>query len=365
MSALKSACLASFGYEDFDPKFTAQRSWEHCPVIGCHAQLERIEIGTKRRSSIPVCFEHGLRLHTETFAYWNGFEVEDLRIAKRRNVQVPPTLEACFWAINKNKVESRMDHETSEDALTWTVFVGIREARLLAKAAKALCRATTNQEPQLWLWGFQVSEKSDRPNLYPPLQDTHRLLEDQAWRYKTEPDIMLIVPGELLICIEAKFGSPNTLAISDSAKAKEKPVDLLGLKGRYLKDTAAAASRVIDVQELAAPLHSQLFRNVVFAAHMAELAAIKEWYVVNLVGATLWNKRRRADGASIGHSLEDPTNDVRRYLRPVYRDRFSFCTWEGLYDTVLRDLPSLAKYMRTKSANFGQAFNLSADLTQR
>jgi hypothetical protein len=58
----------------------------------------------------------------------------------------------------------------------------------------------------------------------------------------TEPDIMLVVPGELLICIEAKFGSGNPLAHPGQNAPGNKPTDLDGLIARYLPNDAMTGS---------------------------------------------------------------------------------------------------------------------------
>jgi hypothetical protein len=44
------------------------------------------------------------------------------------------------------------------------------------------------------------------------LRRVRDLLEKDIQGFPTEPDIMLIAPDEMLICIEAKFGSANPLA---------------------------------------------------------------------------------------------------------------------------------------------------------
>ena len=72
------------------------------------------------------------------------------------------------------------------------------------------------------------------------------------------------------------------------------------------------------------------------------------WHVVNLAKGDL--------------SCKDPTDEVRGYLHPHWRQSFTFRTWEGLHAALIAGDPDLARldcYFRGKSANFQPAFALS------
>lgn len=353
--ATRSSCFDSFGYEDFDPeRVRALSDWKKCPIGGC--DLDAITIGVKRRSRIPVCATHGIRLHAGTFVYWNGMENEVA--ARLRNIQMRPDLAKKFVEGKTGKVESgRLGYEMSEDALSWNVFVGLKEGGGLGKAVSHLCGAMPSREPDLYLWGFGIVDRAEPPRTFSPLDEVRGCLEEGIRKFVTEPDIMLVVPGELLVCIEAKFGSGNPLAHPGKNAEGEKPTDVDGLLDRYLSPKAEAARSAIDRAEVKAPLHTQLFRNVVFASEMAALAGIRDWRVVNLVGKTLW-EAKKVKKQSAGYSLEDPTPEVKRYLRAGHHHRFSFRSWEGLFGDVLKNIPAVASYVASKSAHFRPAFNL-------
>src|SRR5262249_24042102 len=70
---LKSDCLHHFGWTDFDLARLDKKS-DQCPVHGCSATLLRVPYRDRNRSdrTLPWCPEHGIRLHSGTFAYWNG-----------------------------------------------------------------------------------------------------------------------------------------------------------------------------------------------------------------------------------------------------------------------------------------------------
>jgi hypothetical protein len=110
---------------------------------------------------------------------------------------------------------------------------------------------------------------------------------------------MLVVEGEIVICIEAKFGSGNPVAHEGEVKAGEKPVSRTELLARYLGAAEKARRRgTIRPEQIGYRLHSQLFRNIVFASEMAGT----EWHVVNLVSRAEQNKQDNSR-----YSFVDPT----------------------------------------------------------
>jgi hypothetical protein len=346
-----------FGHSDFDFARIPSKDWKWtgCPVRGCEEPLRRETIGKKRKSEVKICLRHGMRLHSGTFVYWDP---DAPKSAPLRNLVVRRDLATRFLDKGSGKAEShRLGYEMSEDALTWNVFVGLKEEGKLAKAVEVLCGAKPSREPDLYLWGLRVDDSTSRPERFGPLQKVRELLEDEKWRYATEPDVMLVVPGELLVSVEAKFGSPNSLTKRAQDTRSEKPTTIEGLVDRYLQEKAGAAVAVINKDRLSHPLHGQLFRNIVFASEMAHRAQIADWRVVNLVGAKLWEDGRGKETAEAA-AYEDPTPQIIDYLREAHRHRFAFATWEQLYAGVLKGVPGIAQYMQQKSAHFQPAFGL-------
>jgi hypothetical protein len=166
---------------------------------------------------------------------------------------------------------------------------------------------------------------------------------------------MLVVEGEMVICIEAKFGSGNSLAYDGKDKEGEKPTSRAGLIERYLgKSTKVSTRAAIQSERMGPTPHSQLFRNIVFASEMAE----REWHVVNLVSSTQ-HKHGKNNPRS---SFTDPTAHVLGYLSSESQSCFTYRTWEDLYAGLITgktELKDLDGYMRNKSAHFRPAFELS------
>jgi hypothetical protein len=361
MSELANSRTRPLGYADFDLARVAAISTSKCPMRDCSATLVNLAYGKQfdrqgepKARTMPWCPDHGIRLHSGTFVYWNGDDRrEDSRL---RNFIVEQHL-ATEIALKPGpglKAEShRLGYEMSEDALSWNVFVSLAVAGQLKNAAEWLTGRSLSGEPELYLWGQRIDVKNRDRGIYEPLRRVRAALENGIAHFGTEPDIMLVVKREMVICIEAKFGSGNPLAYDGDVKNGEKPTSRAGLLETYLGASTSASTRVVIRHENMAPrLHSQLFRNIVFASEMAE----KDWHVVNLVSKTQMSAKDNER-----YSFADPTADVRSYLNADTQSFFTYRTWEDLYAAVIKDVPALAElglYMRGKSAHYRPAFDL-------
>ena len=287
--------------------------------------------------------------------YWNGSEKQTQ--AQLRNFCIRPELADKVALGAATKAESyRLGYEMSEDALSWNVFVGLAEARKLREAASFLTARPISAEPDLYLWGLRVDVQNGIAGRFLPLGCVRNLLERDIHKFKTEPDIMLVIDGQLIICIEAKFGSGNPIAYESTPAVGEKPAECKALLARYLQigiraDTEAAVLR----DEIGGTFYSQLFRNIVFAS---EMAAGANWHVVNLVSSTQGGVGRKG---SDRYSFANPEESIWRYLHPDRRNCFSYRTWEALHSALIRDDPDVAAvdgYLRGKSAHYQRAFAL-------
>jgi hypothetical protein len=343
-----SDCRLAFGHADFDLARVAQKPISQCPVRACIATLISIPYA---KTHLPWCPEHGLRLHTRTFDYWNGSGQKNE--ARLRNFMVRRELAQAIALRKGMKAEShRLGNEMSEDALSWNVFVSLMDAGKLRDASKYLTGRALQTEPKLFLWGRAAAEGDN--SVYPPLRRVRDALEPDIHTYLTEPDIMLVAEGEMLVCIEAKFGSGNPLAREGEVKKGQKPISRAGLLERYLgNNTSVRTKRIVQAERTEPALRSQLLRNVVFAAEMADDIP---WHVVNLVAASLKGKSNRYT------SYADPTCEVAGYLHPDYKHCFTYRTWEGLHANCVAGeskLGELDRYFRGKSAHYNCAFKLS------
>jgi hypothetical protein len=350
MSADSSNCFQHFGYEDFKVGRVNFQYPTVCPIRGCSTNI--VNIPYLKRDK-PFCPTHGIRLHSNTFVYWNGAELKDE--ARLRNFRIRPNLAHEIALGSVGKAESyRLGYEMSEDALTRNVFVGLAEVGKLRHVVKFLTGRDVDVEPSLYLWGELVDVNDCKRERFQPLDAVRDMLERDIRNFKTEPDVMLVLDRKLVICVEAKFSSGNTLAYEGTVKDRQKPVDLAGLLRRYLDPAAAATKRIIDRDGIGDIFHSQLFRNVVFASEMANGC---DWHVVNLVSKTQWN----CGSNSKLYSFVNPEPFVRSYLHQDRQQCFSFRTWEELHKALIKDdadLDPLNTYVCSKSAHYRRAFDL-------
>lgn len=361
MSVKTSDCLRHFGHADFDPARVDQNPPSRCPVRRCSATLVNIPYGKQNNGdrknegrTMPWCPEHGIRLHSGTFVYWNGRGLEDE--SRLRNFIVRRDLVRAVALPKGMKAEShRLGYEMSEDALSWNVFVSLAVVGRLREAAQFLTGHTPRTEPHLYLWGRRIDVRHGEHALYEPLLRVRNALEPDIHTFVTEPDIVLVAEGEMVISIEAKFGSGNPLAYDGTTKKGKKPTSRAGLLARYLgAKTSDLTKHFVLPDHMGTRLHSQLFRNIVFAS---EMAGEVPWHVVNLVSSTQLGTRDDAR-----YSFGDPTEDVRGYLHPDWRHCFTYRTWEKLHAALVRDnvdLAELDRYLRGKSAHYLPAFDLS------
>jgi hypothetical protein len=359
MTHESSDCLRHFAHTDFDLVRAAETPPTRCPVKGCTAKLVDVWYGDQKdgERTLPWCPEHGLRLHSKTFVYWNGpGRLDDARL---RSFVVSRDLARAVALGKGKKAEShRLGYEMSEDALSWNVFQSLAVAGKLRDAAHYLTGRPLHAEPRLYLWGHRIDDPDGEHRLHEPLRRVRGELEPDIHTFVTEPDIMLVAEGEMVICIEAKFGSGNPLAHDSKPKDGEKPTSRAGLLARYLGDrTSERTKRIVQADRTGPAPRSQLLRNIVFAS---EMAGDTPWHVVNLVSST--------QGAGVDDrykSYADPTSEVTGYLHPDWHHCFTFRTWEGLHAAAVAGNPELASldtYLRGKSAHYRRAFELGESL---
>ncbi len=352
-----SDCERSFSHWDFDVTRLPD-----CPVKGCPAPLSTAPY---RQRELPYCTTHGLRLHgvggTDTrFVYDNGPAQDDKIRARLRNFLFEPEYVRTHVLDNPTKAETyRLGYESSEDALSWNVFVGLLQGGLLSKAMSWLAGRRIEGEPDLYLWGHHIDPEENTHQPYAPLVAARKALEPDIKRFPTEPDIMLVVPKEFVMCIEAKFTSGNSVADGDGRMDIKggKPVDAEALIDRYYSRNSfwRDGAKYIRRNRIGRPLHGQLFRNIVFAAGMAETFG-GDWQVVNLVSSSQWRMCGKPKSA-----YEDPTDAIRDYLTDENKENFTFRTWEALYQHIVvgeSQLHRLAHYLQGKSAFLKPAFDL-------
>jgi len=305
---------------------------------------------------IPYCPDHGIRIHKNGFVYFNGISKVEHMLAALRNVIFNGDYLKYVLGSGQKLDSSRFSYESSEDAVTYNVFSELFvHKESLQRLVGHIINETVEDDVDLYLWGSKVDLEDRTYSLYRHLDFVRNHLEPEIKKYGTEPDIMLIIPKKLLICIEAKFGSKNPISTDTVDIPGEKPQTVKGLINRYCeKNDLIDMWKIFDRSKISHPVHMQIFRNIVFAATMAKMEGAKEWYVVNLRNQHVMNlKRGRPESMAV-------LRNVRSMLRPTSKKRFVHMTWEDIFDQIVKqdeNLADLAWYMKMKSLNCGRAFN--------
>jgi hypothetical protein len=290
-----------------------------CCVRDCAELLPKRHRGQEPR----FCQEHGISMSTKpTYIYQD---------AERNFIIGSDILKTV------SKVERwRLGFETSEDAVSWNVFVGLYALKGLAEVFEALTGAVPQREPELYLWGSRIDANCTP---WPDLYEVRAVLEKDMV-IPTEPDIMLRVPGQAIALIEAKFGSPN----SSFAKKKGRFGSVKEFLKRYRCKEGAPDPlnrKWISGQE-GERILEQLCRNAVFAHWLA--SGREQPFVINLV-----KRAARNDEQLFRQHLSE--NVVRFHVR----------TWEDicLLAVVQREQASiLRRYLENKTLNLLPAFDL-------
>lgn len=227
----------------------------------------------------------------------------------------------------------RLGNEKSEDALTWNMFVGLQRLGQLRAAIKTLTGISPSSEPELYLWGIRI--ENEVAGHWQKLIETREFLED-GLQIKTEPDIILRVPGELLVVIEAKFGSPNsTLDRKDYETAEE------------FLEVYSSPRNMPDVlnhdwirQQPTTAVLEQLCRMAVFSGWMKE--GKERVVVVNLLRQ---------------NEMRDGIPNFQPHLNPSGIVQFSAKTWEDLIPLADNQADNtLSRYLAQKTYELSPAF---------
>lgn len=326
-----------YGLLDLDPAVTTDRGPPlrlKCVVRDCQHLL----IPPTRAAAGQVCPEHGVRVHRSgTFTYRDP----------TRNFILEPDLVTRVIR-HPGKFEShRLGYEKSEDAVTLNVFRSFQQAGCLNEIARLVTGLEVEDEPDLFLWGLNLSADDALP-VWPLLQAARRRFESAlpVKRPATEPDIGLFLDGHYLALIEAKLTSPNTFYHAGPRKDAQSLT-----KDELLTLYHDEVCHILDMEEATASDAAayQMWRNTVFAEWMAHHAKPgTRAYFCNLVRA--------------GCEL-DSFEHFHRIVRPEFAHRVTRLRWEDLYllaglhgDRLLR----LKEYMAAKTANLQPAFLLAA-----
>ncbi len=354
-----SSCTVSFTRNDIQKTRLVNGK---CPIKDCRVHINNYKVPFQRYKGkmryLPFCPEHGIRIHPTSYVYYNGASKDARITATKRNLPFHSDYYVSNFLKKGAKMESgRLCYESSEDAVSYNVFAEmLSDGNALRNLTRHIIKAEPKGPIELYLWGGKIDLQHNKFVPYKPLIDVRKHLEHDIKVFGTEPDIMLVVPKQAVICIEAKFGSKNPIAKEKEGNVGEKPKSVAKLIERYCnKNRIIDTDTIFDFRNKPKLFYEQLFRNIVFASSMAKLEGAPLWHVVNLRNQHVMNiKQGRPESAPI-------MRNIRSILKPKYKKRFTHLTWENVYDVAIKDVPALSNlawYLKTKSLNCGRAFNI-------
>jgi hypothetical protein len=131
------------------------------------------------------------------------------------------TISEALNTINRENKRKKFAFETSEDAVTWTVFNYLRQRRILCEPLKQAgidWLSARDMEPTMLLWGVPVPVADQSGvNLSQRLVETLTQRGEDPQKY-SEPDVILDFGDSGVVIIEVKYRSPNDMLAEESPK---------------------------------------------------------------------------------------------------------------------------------------------------
>ena len=224
--------------------------------------------------------------------------------------------------LNRTSKLKKFAFETSEDAITWTVFRHLQAEGLLRAVLRG-CRlphaASAAGEPELLLWGVPVPAENPSGRL---VQEQLTAILDGIGdnpKSRSEPDVVLDFGQDGLVVIEVKHRSGNDI----------KPTNYYGWQ-RYRKNTAAFT----DTNRLCDTGLYELARNWRIGW---ELAKDRSFTLVNLAPAEFFQ------GPQCG-----PLAEFQQCLAISERTHFLELTWDQVIAAIPQKPDWLGQHLRAR-----------------
>jgi len=301
-----------------------RRGQVRCCIRDCECWIQCRTRSTFRNDAV-FCPRHELSMSlSPTFIYRN--HIQNFLIGQKLVDRV-------------QKVERwRLGNENSEDALTWNVFLGLARLGGLKSLFRLLTGTEAESEPELFLWGNR---------LWPEVSSWERLFEvrqqlESRRGIPTEPDAALRVPGQAVVLVEAKFGSPNGTFDKKGRTTRELEAFLSTYRARI--ENVDPLKRDWILNQEPRDVLEQLIRNIIFAQWLA--GQNEKPFVANLV--------RDIDAGNVEQVLGPHLNSGVVEFRRV--------TWEEIFRLPEIHTPEgliLKQYLRQKTRNLAAAFSLT------
>ena len=137
-----------YGINDLKEKISVTEDHVECPVRGCKVVVERQRKQSNPKDERFKCPKHKIFVSPSTFIYES--ELSNLLWCDQSDLKL-------FNDIKMVKRESRIDHENSEDAVSWNVFRFLERNNLLLAFAKSITGINSDYADMIW-WSYYQKE---------------------------------------------------------------------------------------------------------------------------------------------------------------------------------------------------------------
>ncbi|NLA40497.1 MAG: hypothetical protein GX874_03665 [Smithella sp.] len=322
-----------FGIKDLKQIITITQTTVECPVKGCSCIVER-QRRSFRREARFLCPEHKIYISPSTFEYNN--EKDNLLWQNKTDLNL-------LEEIKKDKRESRIERDNSEDSLTWNVFRYLENTNQLASLLSHFGHVSYI-EADLIYWSYSPKLKG----VWQELKTARKEFGENPAR-GSEPDLIALT-DKALYFIEAKLTATNNTSPSDKNNRKKY---LTGGNGWYKQvfrsdfDTVAIQAKKYE-----------LFRFWLLGSWLAK-EMNRNFYLINIV---LSERDKDIEERFIPHIIQV---DGQRQFKRI--------TWEGIYNYIVEDAPDsrdkqvMVEYFHNKTIGYKygilqNAFSVSQDV---
>ena len=303
-----------------------------CPRCGQLIESDEYEPKNSGGAFAATSFNKCLRRCNECGIGFSNAKNPDSVVKIYRNPldNIPPevhdgAVETLLNALNKFNRENKLKKyafETSEDAVTWTVFNYLKQRKILCESLKLSgveWLTKTDLEPTVLLWGVPVPG-SDRRGI--DINKNLVMILDQIGEDSqkfSEPDVILDFGDIGVVLIEVKYRSPN-----DTLNGKSSKWD------KYLYNSSAFA----DINGVKKTGYYELARNWRIAW---ELAGDRSMALINLGPESIFKNN---DGKIIEFSQR---------LKQNNRHKFIDMTWTRFFEGVSDHPQWFDRYLKKRN----------------
>jgi len=192
------------GIQDLKPKIELTLTEIVCPVKGCVQHVQRRQKSNQAEARFQ-CPEHRIYISPTTFEYP---DMKDNLLWKKEADL------ALLEKIKAVKREIRMEHDNSEDALTWNVFRYLETANLLSGFLSSFTQKDQGKT-ELIYWSYSQGAGTT----WQELKRARQEFGEPPLR-SSEPDL-IAVTDKALFFIEAKLTANNNLKPSNPKEYKK------------------------------------------------------------------------------------------------------------------------------------------------